>query len=220
MRLLLTSEGFPNQTIRDGLAELLGQPYSESSIVCVTTSANAVAGDKRWMLSILDQIREMGFREIDLLDIAGLPQDIYLSRLETAHVIYVFGGHSQYLMDELERAELAPILADLLQTRVYAGNSAGSIVAAPSLAMANPAAATYSEERPGRTSTNSLGFSPVHIRPHLNRAGHPSTPADVENMIANHNVTEPVYLIDDESAVLVHDDAVRVLSEGQWQRFN
>lgn len=87
--------------------------------------------------------------------------------------------------------------------------------------MANPSTMQYSSERPERTSLDSLAFSPVHVRPHFNgHPDHPSSVADVEHMIKTHQVTEPVYLIDDESAVLVSGEEVRVLSEGEWRRFN
>jgi dipeptidase E len=44
MRLLLTSAGITNTSIRDALVDLLGKPIAESSALCIPTAAYALPG--------------------------------------------------------------------------------------------------------------------------------------------------------------------------------
>ncbi len=44
MKLLLTSGGVSNQSIRDALADLLGKPIAESTALCIPTAMYAKPG--------------------------------------------------------------------------------------------------------------------------------------------------------------------------------
>lgn len=46
-----------------------------------------------------------------------------------------------------------------------------------------------------------------------------STSQKVQRRIEHFAIDYPVYALDDESAVAVNDDAVRVVSEGNWELF-
>ena len=52
MRLLLTSAGIKNTTIRSALVELLGKPIADSSALCIPTAIYAFPGGagKAWQL--------------------------------------------------------------------------------------------------------------------------------------------------------------------------
>lgn len=44
MKLLLTSAGVQNPSIRDALVDLLGKPIAESSALCIPTAAYPMGG--------------------------------------------------------------------------------------------------------------------------------------------------------------------------------
>src|SRR5262249_15669818 len=44
MKLLLTSDGITNMSIRGALIDLLGKPIAESSALCIPTAAHAMPG--------------------------------------------------------------------------------------------------------------------------------------------------------------------------------
>jgi len=199
---------------------MLDKSVEETKIVFVTTSANGVAKDKRWLISIMNQLVKMNFKEISLLDFAGLPEGLSVARLEDADVIFFCGGNTYHLMYEIRKAHLQPVLEKLFKTRIFVGNSAGSIVAAPDLSLGNPAQKAYSQERKNEITNESLSYVNFHMRPHFNVEGHPSTVEQVQEMIDKNNVIAPVYLIDDDTAIQVIDGEVEVISEGEWKRLN
>ena len=44
MKLLLTSAGIMNKSIRDALLDMLGKPIAESSALCIPTAVYAIPG--------------------------------------------------------------------------------------------------------------------------------------------------------------------------------
>lgn len=220
MKLLLTSEGFHNESIKQAFYEMLDKPVNELNIALVTTASNANQGDKRWLISIMNQFDEMGFKNIDFFDFVGLPKELWLPRLENADVIFFSGGNTTHLMYEIKIAGLDTELKKLLESKVYVGNSAGSIVATKNLSISNPKDRDYYSPRKDEFDNVALELVDFLLRPHYNTPGHPSTEADVLKMIEENDVKEKVYLIDDDTAIRVVDDKVDVISEGAWKVFN
>ena len=62
MKLLLTSAGITNNSIKDALAGLIGKRFSDSKMVFIPTAANVEEGDKGWLIDDLKN-----FQAIDLL---------------------------------------------------------------------------------------------------------------------------------------------------------
>ncbi|MEK6845747.1 MAG: Type 1 glutamine amidotransferase-like domain-containing protein, partial [Nanoarchaeota archaeon] len=155
---------------------------------------------------------------IDIVDISALPKDIWLPRLKEANVIFVGGGNTFYLMSWLKKSGLDKILSELLRTRVYVGISAGSMVATVNL-RTSTSQKFYSEKVFPLKDDNGLGFVNFHIRPHLNSEFFPKVRVEHLQEEAK-EIPEPIYAIDDDSAVLVNDNKVEVISEGKWLRFN
>jgi len=65
--------------------------------------------------------------------VAGLPDSVWLPHLEAADVICFGGGDETYLARILHEQAVKEKLLTLLQTRVYLGISAGSMVAGVAL---------------------------------------------------------------------------------------
>lgn len=221
MKFLLTSQGLENESIKAALADLLGKPYGDSQVTFVTTASHASPSDKRWLFRIFSQFDELGFRTIDTLDFAGLPEDVWLPRLQAADLLMFTGGNTIHLAYEMQKAGMKERLDELLKTRVYAGNSAGSIVATKDLSMSNPDDRGYSTSRDLNDFNETLGYLDFHIRPHWKHPDHAhSTEAAVQEKIEKYHITDPVYLIDDQTAIKVDGENVEVVSEGDWKVCN
>jgi len=219
MKLLLTSGGLTNTSIAKALFELVGKKPEETTLAFIPTAANVEEGDKGWLINNLYNIKKQNLKRIDIVDISALPKEIWLPRLETADILFFSGGNTSHLMYWLEKSGLAELMPDLLKTRVYAGISAGSIVTAPSLALSSEDKKLYYEETFGYKNEKSLRFVDFHISPHLNSPYFPKARKEFLEEIAK-EIKEPIYALDDQSAIKVVDGEVEIVSEGKYFVFN
>ena len=127
-RLLLTSAGLRNDSLRDALAGLLAKPFGDARVAFVPTASVAQGGDHGWFVEDLHRLHGLGWRELDLVELNGLPRAIVVERLRRADVVYAEGGNHYHLANSFIASGLAASLADLLESRVYVGVSAGSMI--------------------------------------------------------------------------------------------
>jgi dipeptidase E len=229
MKFLLTSAGITNDSIRGALIDLLGKPFAEASALCVPTAVYALPdGPNDAWLTV--RAFDLGWRSYGVLELTALPtlpEEHWLPALEATDVLLVGGGNTGYLSYWLHQSGLAARLPALLQSTVYVGVSAGSMMLTHSLNVHRPTLEAtgvfyddeYDEAAPqGAGSDRTLGLLPFVIRPHLNADYFPKiTPVRVAEMAARQTV--PLYAFDDQSALKVVDGEVEVVSEGEWKRF-
>lgn len=217
MKLLLTSSGLENETIINALRELVVKPFSELKVAFIPTASNLETGDKSWLLNDLNQLQELQFSSIDIVDISALPKIIWLHRLEAADILFVEGGDTYHLMYWLNQSGLSEILPKLLETRTYVGVSAGTMVVTPSLLNAEDDKQTVVELN---EVVYDQGLSLVNfmIEPHLNNHYFPDSTFEIlEKKSLKYNY--PIYCLDDNSAIKVDDGKIEVISEGNWKKF-
>ncbi len=78
MKLLLTSGGIKNASIRDALVDLLGKPIAESSALCIPTAIYAFPGGagSAWRLisgRAASPLCELGWKSLGVLELTALP---------------------------------------------------------------------------------------------------------------------------------------------------
>ena len=209
MKLLLTSGGLKNKSIIDELRLLVGKDLKDCRAVYIPTAANVENGDKGWMINNLKELADL-FDQVEIADIA-LPIDLWQHRVEEAEVIVVGGGNTTYLMGQARLSGFDTLLPQLLANKVYVGISAGSMVTTPSTAMNSDDV----------EKKDALGLVKFGIQPHFQASTFPiaETSQKVRQRREHFAVDYPVYALDDQSAVAVHDDAVKVVSEGNWELF-
>ena len=218
MKLLLTSAGITNASIRGALLELLGRPIAECRALVISTASYPLRGGPELAWSFIageepqTPMAELGWKSVGVLELTALPSiapTVWRPEVEAADVLLVNGGDTIYLdrwMRESGVAELLPSL-DL----VYVGLSAGSLVTSPSGA---DDFASWTRPAGGE----GLGFVDFVIFPHLDNPDLPyNTTAHAERWAEG--LTEPGYAIDDETAIKVVDGTVEVVSEGHWRLF-
>jgi dipeptidase E len=220
--MLLTSAGLMNNTLNSALADLLGKRFSAARVVFIPTASVAVAGDHGWLVKDLGRLHSLGWRELNILELNGLPKQMVLSRLQQADVIYVEGGNHYHLANSIIASGLATELAGLLESKVYVGLSAGSMIFSRNLSERTGEA--FGEQEDLRILGETPPRSPVplfdwYLKPHLYSASFPNrTPAWFEKAAAK--LDFPVYALDDDSAVRVRGSEVDVVSDGRWLLLN
>jgi dipeptidase E len=218
LKLLLTSAGIKNASIRNALVELLGKPIEESDALCITTASyghpwagprkawNFVAGAEPECPMI-----ELGWKSMGLLELTALPSiddELWVPLVREVDVLLVNGGDSLYLGYWMRQSGLADLVPSL--DTVWVGLSAGSMVMTPRIGED-----FVIWEQPGG-GDEALGVVDFSIFPHLNNPGLPKNILPVAEQWSA-GLGNPAYAIDDETAIKVVDGEVEVVSEGEWK---
>lgn len=218
MKLLLTSSGITNKSIERALLHLLGRPFDQANLTFIPTAANVEKGDKTWMVNDMNNLRLLGFAALDIMDISAVSKDIWYPSLESADILVFGGGNVNYLLEWTKKSGLAECLLKLLETKIYVGISAGSMVTAKNISLSS-AGLLYYEKTDGFNNLEGLGLVDFEIRPHLNSEWFPKVTFEYLEKIAVVG-GKSFYAIDDSTAVQVIDKKMEVITEGEWKRFN
>jgi dipeptidase E len=227
MKYLLTSGGISNDSIRNALVDLLGKPIAESSALYIPTALYANPNGPAMAARLIrgetntapfpdgfTSLCEMGWKSLGVLELTALPsidEKRWLPLVQETDALLVEGGDPLYLCYWMRQSGLADLLPELPEA-VYVGVSAGSMVMAPNIGE------YFVGWKPPTGGDRTLGLVDFAMFPHL----------DNENMLGNSmanaekwavGMPVPAYLIDDQTAIVVRDGAVEVVSEGHWKRF-
>ena len=223
MKLLLTSAGIKNASIRDALVDLLGKPIAESSALCIPTAMyghpNVGPGEKAWQFISGQEPRtpmcELGWKSVGVLELTALPsidEERWVPLVRKTDVLLVSGGDALYLCHWMRQSGLADLLPSLSET-VWVGLSAGSMVMTPRIGE------DFVGWKPPAGGDETLGIVDFSICPHI--AADETQPGNsmafAERWAAE--IAGPAYAIDDETAISVVDGTVEVVSEGNWKLF-
>jgi dipeptidase E len=221
MKLLLTSAGIKNRSIRDALVDLLGKPIAESNALCIPTATYAFPGGAAgaWRLisgRAASPLCELGWKSLGVLELAALPsieRTIWIDAVEETDALLVGGGDPLYLCYWIEQSGLADLLPSL-SNMVWVGVSAGSLVMGPQVGggFVSGSPVTTGDDR-------ALGLVDFAMFPHLDHDAMPDhSMANAKRWAAGLPV--PGYAMDDETAIKVVGGTVEVVSEGHWELFN
>jgi dipeptidase E len=217
MKLLLTSAGVRNASIRQALVELLGKPISEASALCIPTAMYGHPmvgpGIKAWQFvsGENDSMVSLGWKSVGILELTALPsldQARWVPIVRDADALLGAGGDVLYLCHWMRQSGLADLLPSLTET-VWVGLSAGSMVMTPEVGD------DFIQWRPADGDVSTLGLVDFSICPHVAPDGMPgNSMAEAEAWAAT--ISGPAYLVDDETAIQVVDGVAEVVSEGEW----
>jgi dipeptidase E len=229
MRLLLTSGGVKNPTIRAALDDLLPKPLAECSALCITTSSYALRTGPEMAYKFITTVpgtpmADLGWKSLGVLELTALPSlpaEQWRAWVEASDALLVNGGDPMYLHYWMRRSGLADMLPSY--AGVYVALSAGSMIMAPRIGTEfvgwkpplefDAAAREHAEGEDGDVT---LGLVDFAMFPHL---GYPGLP---KNIMANAEkwaakLKGPAYAVDDDTAFKVVDGSVEVVSEGRWE---
>ena len=139
MKLLLTSGGVTNTSIRDALVDLLGKPIADASALCIPTAeygpphVHAGLGLALHRRAEPAPMCDLGWKSVGVLELTALPsigEERWVPWVREADVLLVDGGDATYLCHWMRQSGLADLLPSLPET-VWVGVSAGSMVMTP-----------------------------------------------------------------------------------------
>ena len=213
MKLLLTSAGIKNDAIAQAILDLAGLSKEEIRMAYVPTAANIDSYDKGWSIDDMAQCRAQDYGFIDIVDFTALPKDRWMSRLESANVLFFGGGNEQYLAQKMREHGLRDELPKLLEKRLYVGVSAGSMVTGTFLSR-EMLKIVYPEEPMPDELEQGLGYVDFHFLPHLNSEYFTQMKETNVRMVQS-QLTAPLYALDDQTALVVRDGQVDVIGGGK-----
>lgn len=169
LKLLLTSGGVTNASIRSALVRLLGRPVDECRALCIPTAQwghpmcnstsvrGFAAAEPRWQYS-----SGLGWGSLGVLELTALPTigaERYVPWIREADVLLVDGGDATYLCHWIRESGLVDLLPSLSDT-VWVGVSAGSMVMTPRIG-------SYFVEWPSAPDDRTLGVVDFSVFPNL-----------------------------------------------------
>ena len=222
MKLLLTSGGVTNDSIRDALTGMLGGAIADSNALFIPTAQwgqPACSPQTVWR-STADRwgdepgLTGLGWKSVGVLELTALPsiaEERWKPWVREADVLLVDGGDARYLSVWLEQSGLAALLPELADT-VWVGVSAGSMVLTPRVGR------EFLDWQPDGPD-DTLGVVDFSIFPHLDYPGWSNNTLAAARRWAE-RIPGRSYAIDDQTAISVIDGRVDVISEGHWQQFD
>lgn len=219
MKLLLTSGGVTNDSIRGALTDMLGKDIADSDALFIPTAQwgqPACSPQSVWRSTAgrWPGLTDLGWKSVGVLELTALPSispERWVSWVRAADALLVDGGEAIYLAHWMRESALAELLPDLTDT-VWVGVSAGSMVMTPRIG------AEFVDWDQGGTD-EALGVVDFSIFPHLDYPGWETNTLARARQWAR-SIPGPAYAIDEQTAIAVVDGAVTVVSEGHWEALN
>lgn len=242
MRALLTSAGIKNRSINDALVDLLGKPIAESTALIIPTAVYPFPGGSAMAWRAISgkarsPLADLGWKSLGVLELSVLPsidESSWMPTVRDADALLVYGGDPLFLASWMRRSGLTRLLPTLRPEAVYVGVSAGSIAAASTFVE------TYTEPPRGTdgplksermvfatpsgdverilVTGEGAGLVDFAVIRHFENPDHPDASSANAEIWAS-RIPAPTYAIDDETAIVVSDGSVRVVSEGRWKLF-
>ena len=211
MKLLLTSSGLTNETLRNKFIEICNKNPEDISVAFIVTASN-LDDDKSNIDENLDELKLTGVTNIKLVDIA-LKRDIWINDLLECDVIWFEGGNTFYLLDQIRKSGLINDLTDIVKDKVYVGISAGTILATPNIGTAHTEPADSNDVK--ISDLTAFGWVDFEISPHSC-----DSVAVEENDRYAKNSKNVVYAIDNNTAILYIDGNVEIVGNGYYKIYN
>ncbi|MFA6994838.1 MAG: Type 1 glutamine amidotransferase-like domain-containing protein [Patescibacteria group bacterium] len=218
MKLLLTSAGISNDSIKKALFDLVSKRPRETSLAFIPTASNVEKGDKRWVIKDLLTLKELNLQSISIVDISAVDRNIWEPQLQKADILFFEGGNTFHLMEWVSKSGLAALLPEFLKTKVYVGISAGSMIVSPDLIL-NILQKLYEEDLEKTENLSGLNFVDFYALPHYN-SPHFYLRNKEGVLSATKDIKKKIYVLDDMSAVKVDNGDVKIISEGQFLELN
>ncbi|MFC5465935.1 Type 1 glutamine amidotransferase-like domain-containing protein [Lederbergia graminis] len=163
LKLLLTSNGFYTDTIKERFLTLIHGKPSEQDVAIITT-ASPHKENNRYAQKAKEDFQNMGFQNIDFIDIE------FDNPNSLAHkdVIYINGGNPFNLLFHMKKSGADKILRELANKNVViVGVSAGAVLLGPNMKVVQfftPHMNTFHMK-----NLSALGLTDKLIFPHYDR---------------------------------------------------
>jgi dipeptidase E len=199
-KLFLYSLGLPDEHYA-ALARLTGKLPKEIKVAAIENAADVIPDSAGWVKATRDAFTYHGF-DVETIDLRHCQGQTLREKLIHKDVIWVGGGNTFYLRWIMKESGADEIITSLVRLgKVYAGWSAGAIVAGPTLkgfeTMDNPAEAA-------EVIWEGLGMTQAVIVPHMDNDDFAASAAKTNQqlLIAGYDALA----LDDMQVVVIHGD--------------
>lgn len=145
---------------------------------------------------------------IDELDISSATTDEIMTKLQTNDFIYVTGGNTFFLLQELKKSGADKLIEERILTgKTYIGESAGAMILSPNIEYVKLMDSI--EKAPDLQNFSSLGMVDFYPVPHYTNFPFVKS---VEKIIAQYQGILELYPITNAQAISVENKNVKVLS--------
>ncbi len=115
------------------LAKLTGKPADQIHVAIIENAADVEEGAENWLPSFRSPLLKAGFA-IDIIDLKKIQGKSLYQQLALKDILWIGGGNTWYLRWLLRISGAETIIKELVKAgKVYAGWSAGAMVAGPGL---------------------------------------------------------------------------------------
>ena len=116
--------------------KFLDKNTESKKILFIPTAAN-VEEYKKYMHLTQKAFEDFGY-EVENFDVSVFSEEIAKEKLSEAKIVFISGGNTFYLLQELKRKNLITYLNERIENGLlYIGESAGSVIAAPDIEYAS-----------------------------------------------------------------------------------
>ncbi len=186
------------------LEHFAGETVKGKSVTFIPTAAN-VESIRVYVGMARRAFAKLGI-VVDELDVSTAPAEEISHKLNRNDYIYVAGGNTFYLLQELKRSGADRLITqEIAAGKLYIGESAGSMVIAPDIGYSQ--AMDKPTKAPGLNSFSALGVVDFYPVPYH---GNFLFRKVVKNIIAEYGSSLPLRPISDTQIIFVEGDDVRV----------
>lgn len=145
--------------------------------------------------------------KVEEIDISNASHGQIKAALVKNEVIYVGGGNTFYLLQELRRSGADQLIIEEVQKgKIYIGESAGAIVVCPDIEYA--AIMDEPDKAPDLTDYTGLGLVDFYVVPHYQSR---EFKAAAEKMVQENQGQKKLAIINDHQAIWVRDEDVKIV---------
>ncbi|MDC2826337.1 Type 1 glutamine amidotransferase-like domain-containing protein [Rodentibacter pneumotropicus] len=114
------------------LLSMFLSPLKDKRVLFIPTAAN-VEEYTAYVDEALSVFKHLGI-DVHVLDISQAEREYVISALEKFPCLYVSGGNTFYLLQELKKKDLIAVIKKrILENLIYIGESAGAIIASENI---------------------------------------------------------------------------------------
>lgn len=204
MKLFLAS--LASETL-DLVIPLLADKPQNLKLAFIPTAADPYGIEPMpWMDADQDKLITMGFMVTDY-DLKHKDVDTLRKDLSQFQVIFVAGGNTFYLLNEVKKSGFDIVIKELLDKgAVYIGASAGSMILGPDLN--HLTTIDHPEQVPELTDYKCLGLIKERIVPHFGKEKYVDRHAQLQK-----EWRDEILLLRDDQVLIVNDDNIEVVTK-------
>ena len=212
MKAILTSSDLTQIDGGIELAErMIGKPRSEINIAVINEASAVEFGDHRWAIDALRNLADNFGGNVEIIHLLAIPLERAVERVMAADMLFVLGGNTEWLKSVFDKTGFSGALPGILGEKLYVGSSAGSMVLGHQPSYENQAKVFGPYDTFG--VENYLDLLDLSIMPHF-RTTHWGDRKEEWVIRESASVPYPVYAIEDNAAVVVDGDEIRIIGDG------